>query len=177
VEKTNYPVAVMCRVLAVSGTGFHNRMRRPPSDRALSDAWLTEKIRQIHDRSRGVYGAPGSQYVSLAFGRAAHEAGIAVSMGSRGDAYDNAERAARAARARRLRLAHPTAFPRRGSRIPVRPVDRLRSSTKAGHSPRPGSHLLLSERLLVVLEPGGQNRKPTAREPQSCLYDDGITRS
>jgi transposase InsO family protein len=32
----------------------------------------------------------GGQYVSLAFGRAAHEAGIAVSMGSRGDAYDNA---------------------------------------------------------------------------------------
>jgi transposase InsO family protein len=32
----------------------------------------------------------GSQYVSLAFGRAAGQAGIAVSMGSRGDAYDNA---------------------------------------------------------------------------------------
>jgi putative transposase len=32
----------------------------------------------------------GSQYVSLAFGRAAHQAGIAVSMGSRGDAYDKA---------------------------------------------------------------------------------------
>ncbi len=32
----------------------------------------------------------GSQYVSLAFGRAARDAGIAVSMGSRGDAYDNA---------------------------------------------------------------------------------------
>ena len=30
------------------------------------------------------------QYVSLAFGRAARDAGIAVSMGSRGDAYDNA---------------------------------------------------------------------------------------
>jgi transposase InsO family protein len=28
--------------------------------------------------------------VSLAFGRAARDAGIAVSMGSRGDAYDNA---------------------------------------------------------------------------------------
>ena len=31
----------------------------------------------------------GGQYVSLAFGRAAGEAGIAVSMGSRGDAYDS----------------------------------------------------------------------------------------
>jgi putative transposase len=219
-EKTNYPVAVMCRVFAVSRTGFHNWERRAPSDRALADAWLTERIKQIHDASRGVYGAPrihaelqiehdirvgrkriarlmkaaaisgvrpqkrwrttiripgvtpasdlverqfqpeepnvlwvaditylrsgegwlylaavqdaysraivgwsmathmraslvvdalkmalarrrpppglihhsdqGSQYVSLAFGRAASEAGIAVSMGSRGDAYDNA---------------------------------------------------------------------------------------
>jgi putative transposase len=32
----------------------------------------------------------GSQYVSLAFGQAAREAGIARSMGSKGDAYDNA---------------------------------------------------------------------------------------
>jgi putative transposase len=219
-EKTNYPVAVMCRVFGVNRTGFHNWERRAPSDRALQDAWLTEKIKQIHAASRGVYGAPrihaelrmehntrvgrkrvaglmkaagisgvrprkrwkttiripgitpatdlverqfrptspnvvwvaditflrtgegwlylaavqdaysrqivgwsmathmrstlvvdalkmalarrrpgpglihhsdqGSQYVSLAFGRAARQAGIAVSMGSRGDAYDNA---------------------------------------------------------------------------------------
>jgi putative transposase len=58
VEKTNYPVAVMCRVLDVSRTGFHNWERRAPSDRALTDAWLTEKIKPIHDASRGVYGAP-----------------------------------------------------------------------------------------------------------------------
>jgi putative transposase len=32
----------------------------------------------------------GSQFVSLAFGQKARDAGIAVSMGSRGDAYDNA---------------------------------------------------------------------------------------
>ena len=57
-EKTNFPVAVMCRVLKVSRTGFHNWERRAPSDRALTDAWLTEKIKQIHDASRGVYGGP-----------------------------------------------------------------------------------------------------------------------
>ena len=207
-------------MFGVSLTGFHNWVRRAPSDRALTDAWLIEKIEQIHEDSRGVYGAPrihaelrmehdvhvgrkriarlmkvagiagvrprkrykttiripgitpatdlverrfrpdrpnvlwvaditflrtgegwlylaavqdtysrqivgwsmathtraslvvdalkmalarrrpdpglihhsdqGSQYVSLAFGRAARDAGIAVSMGSRGDAYDNA---------------------------------------------------------------------------------------
>jgi putative transposase len=57
-EKTNYPVAVMCGVFGVNRTGFHNWERRAPSDRALQDAWLTEKIKQIHDASRGVYGAP-----------------------------------------------------------------------------------------------------------------------
>jgi putative transposase len=48
----------MCRVLGVNRTGFHDWERRPPSDRALTDAWLTEKIKQIHAASRGVYGAP-----------------------------------------------------------------------------------------------------------------------
>lgn len=32
----------------------------------------------------------GAQYVSLAFGQQARDAGIAVSMGSRGDCFDNA---------------------------------------------------------------------------------------
>jgi putative transposase len=57
-EKANYPVAVMCRTLEVNRTSFHDWERRPPSDRELGDAWLTEKIKQIHKQKRGVYGAP-----------------------------------------------------------------------------------------------------------------------
>jgi len=49
---------MMCRIFGVSRTGFHNWARRAPSDRALQDAWLTAKIKQIHERSRGTYGAP-----------------------------------------------------------------------------------------------------------------------
>jgi putative transposase len=49
---------VLCRVLGVNRTSFHDWERRPPSDRALTDAWLTEKIKQIHHTSRGIYGAP-----------------------------------------------------------------------------------------------------------------------
>ena len=48
----------MCRVLGVSRTGFRNWERRAPSDRALTDAWLIEKIKLIHEQSRGVYGVP-----------------------------------------------------------------------------------------------------------------------
>jgi hypothetical protein len=34
-EKTNYPVAVMCRVFGVNRTAFHDWECRAPSDRAL----------------------------------------------------------------------------------------------------------------------------------------------
>jgi len=57
-EKTGYPVALMCRTLEVNRTSLHDWERRAPSDRALTDAWLTEKIKGIHDAKRKVYGAP-----------------------------------------------------------------------------------------------------------------------
>jgi putative transposase len=47
----------MCRVLGVNRTSFHDWERRAPSDRALSDAWLIEKVKQIHAASDGTYGA------------------------------------------------------------------------------------------------------------------------
>ncbi len=57
-EKTGYPVALMCRALEVNRTSFHDWERRAPCNRALTDAWLTEKIKQIHEAKRKVYGAP-----------------------------------------------------------------------------------------------------------------------
>ena len=47
----------MCRALGVNRTSFHDWQRRAPSDRELTDAWLTEKIKQIHADSDGNYGA------------------------------------------------------------------------------------------------------------------------
>lgn len=57
-EKANYPVSLMCRVLQVNRTAFHDWERRPPSDRDLYDAFLAEKIKAIHVASGGTYGAP-----------------------------------------------------------------------------------------------------------------------
>jgi putative transposase len=51
-------------------------------DMALSRRRPTEGL--VHHSDRG------TQYTSLAFGRRCREAGIALSMGSTGDAYDNA---------------------------------------------------------------------------------------
>jgi hypothetical protein len=59
-EKTNYPISLMCRVLGVSRSGFHAWERRPPSERALVDARLSERIREMYARSRDSYGAGGS---------------------------------------------------------------------------------------------------------------------
>jgi putative transposase len=52
------PVSRACELLGVSRSGFHKWQTRPPSDRALSDAWLIAKITEIHAANRGVYGAP-----------------------------------------------------------------------------------------------------------------------
>ena len=57
-EKANHPIDLMCRILGVSRSGFYAWERRPPSDRALADAWLLEQIKQIHQDNRRVYGAP-----------------------------------------------------------------------------------------------------------------------
>jgi putative transposase len=48
----------MCRVLAVSASGYYAWRQRPPSDRARVDAALTARIRTIHQYSRATYGAP-----------------------------------------------------------------------------------------------------------------------
>ncbi len=51
------PVEVACRVLDVSTSGFYAWRSRPPSQRAIRHAWLTDRIVEIHQRSRGTYGA------------------------------------------------------------------------------------------------------------------------
>lgn len=56
-EKANHSISLMCRLLGVSRSGLHAWLRRPPSDRALADAWLLERIKTIHRESRGTYGA------------------------------------------------------------------------------------------------------------------------
>ncbi|MCA1679328.1 MAG: IS3 family transposase, partial [Actinobacteria bacterium] len=53
-----HPVSLMCELLGVSESGYWAWMKRAPSDRELSDAWLTERIRQIHAASGGRYGSP-----------------------------------------------------------------------------------------------------------------------
>ena len=57
-ERAVHSIKTMCRVLGVSRSGFHAWQRRAPSTRALEDERLTERIREIHQANRGVYGSP-----------------------------------------------------------------------------------------------------------------------
>ena len=46
-------VAVACRVLRVSASGYYEQRGRPPSPRALADEALSLQIREVHTWSRG----------------------------------------------------------------------------------------------------------------------------
>jgi transposase InsO family protein len=50
-------VQVACRVLGVSESGSYAWRKRPLSARAIRHAWLTDRICQVHQASRGTYGA------------------------------------------------------------------------------------------------------------------------
>jgi transposase InsO family protein len=53
-----FPVALMCRLLGVSRSGFYAAQRRDVSQRARTDQRLQHEIGVIHQRSRGTYGSP-----------------------------------------------------------------------------------------------------------------------
>ena len=56
--QADYPVATMARALGVSPGGFYAWRERPASARDRSDAELLDRIRAIHEDSRGTYGSP-----------------------------------------------------------------------------------------------------------------------
>jgi transposase InsO family protein len=53
-----YGVKRLCALAEVSRSGYYAWRERPASPRELADAELLEVIVEIHDRSRGTYGAP-----------------------------------------------------------------------------------------------------------------------
>lgn len=59
-EKMAYllPVALLCRMLRVSRSGYYDWKGRPPSKRNRENDALTARIREIHRRSRETYGSP-----------------------------------------------------------------------------------------------------------------------
>ncbi len=57
-NRADHRVATMCRVLEVSPSGYYAWRKRAPPQQARRDAELMVKIRRLHERSHGTYGAP-----------------------------------------------------------------------------------------------------------------------
>jgi putative transposase len=57
-ERACLPVALLCRMLGISRSGYYAWRSRSPSKRSREDATLTAKIHEIHRSSRETYGSP-----------------------------------------------------------------------------------------------------------------------
>lgn len=57
-ERATHSVVRLCRVLGVSPSGYWAWRTRQPSCRARADERLIQRIRAIHQASRGTYGVP-----------------------------------------------------------------------------------------------------------------------
>jgi putative transposase len=57
-HRDDYAVSRMCRLLAVSRTGFLQWRRRPPSTRAQANARLDAQVAALHAASKSSYGRP-----------------------------------------------------------------------------------------------------------------------
>jgi len=57
-NQDQFPVALMCRLLEVSRSGFYAWVSRPESTRSSENRQLTEEITKIFDDSRKTYGSP-----------------------------------------------------------------------------------------------------------------------
>lgn len=84
-EKVAYfPVAVMCRVLQVSTSGYYAWRGRPKSARERDNELLGVEIEAAHALSRGIYGSPRITRELRAQGRRVSKNRVAKQMRERG---------------------------------------------------------------------------------------------
>jgi transposase InsO family protein len=57
-EQVAFPIAVTCRLLGVSTSGYYAWKGRPGSSRSRRDLELGDRVRAAHDASSGRYGSP-----------------------------------------------------------------------------------------------------------------------
>ena len=82
--RSEYPIRLMCRCLHVSPSGFYGWQSRIPSARARDNARLLGRIREIHQDSGGVIGAPRMHEDLQAEGETASQNRIARLMAAEG---------------------------------------------------------------------------------------------
>ena len=85
---SDLPVAVCCRVMKVSTSGFYAWLSQPCSDRDHADAVLTNTIVDIHRMSRRSYGSPRVHAeLRLGLGTFCSQAGGAADAPGRGSRH------------------------------------------------------------------------------------------
>jgi transposase InsO family protein len=57
-RRKEFPVRLMCQILEVSRSGYYAWRDRRASPQAQRRAQLVERIRRVHEQSRGTYGSP-----------------------------------------------------------------------------------------------------------------------
>ena len=57
-HRDEFSIQAMARVLGVSRSGYYAHRRRPPSERAIRQADLDERVRTLYETRKGRYGAP-----------------------------------------------------------------------------------------------------------------------
>lgn len=60
-ERAQFPVAMSCRILGVSRSGYYRWLEAKPSRQAKSDARLSAEVKAIHREHVGRYGSPRVQ--------------------------------------------------------------------------------------------------------------------
>ena len=79
-HRTVWPIAIQCRVLVVSRSGYYEWHRRPVSARAQRRESLTAAVRKIHVGYRQSYGSPRVHRELRACGEAVNEKTVARVM-------------------------------------------------------------------------------------------------
>lgn len=57
-NRDSFPLLVLCEVLGVSRSGYHDWLKRKPSAQSLANEKIQAAIRRIHKTSRATYGSP-----------------------------------------------------------------------------------------------------------------------
>lgn len=83
-ERAQYPVAVSCRILGVSRSGYYRWLGASPSDQMQSDARLSAEVREIYREHEGRYGSPRVQRELAARGRRVSRKRVARLMRQQG---------------------------------------------------------------------------------------------
>jgi len=121
-HRAEYPIRLMCRVLAVSRAGFYAWLERAPSGRAQAEACLRVAIRAIHAASRRSYGSPRIHRELRAHGQRHGRKRIARLMRVEGLRAKRSRRYRTTTRSDATRPAAPNTLNRR---FAVRELDRV----------------------------------------------------